>query len=359
MKSESIKHITDIEKLSDLYSSLFIDRDVFLKTDGINIRVEFVRFSSGKIYLRVPVQNYEFKRTAIYTRSIDEVAYSHIIPLTVEDDLYVFETEGSQIYFAPRREKRFQINEYEGQKVTASNLISGFVIRESLMQNQARIDWLRQEILSGVSKGYNHVSVHFLGDGYSDIRMSRIMDEREPIFITDIRAAPESEKECAYSEEYTREIYYHDTVLRENNLVSEITVPLMYKMMMPFGYIQVNSTEALSAEEFFMIKRLGMAYSESLSKDRQLFKPSADTITICDLSSRGLGMIFKEKNLRHHFREDTLISFTAFFPDGKNASILARVISISLNGEEFRVGCTIENIDAEGRNNYNTILDTA
>lgn len=353
MKSESVKNITDRNTLSDLYSSLFIGRDVFLKSDGINIKVNFVKFNNGKIYLDIPVEHFDTKRTAIYTRNIEEVAYSHIIPVGMEENYYVFETEGSQIFFAPRKEKRIQMEAAPGKKTVISQLISNFVIKESLIQNQSRVDWLRHEISGKISEEYSHIKVFFLGDKNSDSRMSWIMDDRDTIFIRDINSGSETGMSS-----YMNNIYYHDTELPDRNIVSEITVPLLYKMMMPFGYIQVNHSSPLTEEDLFMIKRLGMAFSESISKDNTLFTPSEDTITISDLSFKGLGIVFKEQSLAKHFREDALVIFTAYLPENNIASILCRVANITLSGKWYRVGCSIENIDSEGDAHYGKFLQT-
>lgn len=356
MKTENIKNITDRDSLSDLYSSLFINRDVFLKTDGINVKVNFIKFNDGKIYLDIPVENYEFKRSAIYTRNMEEVAYSHIMPFCMDNSYYVFETEGSQIFFAPRSEKRIPVDGKEGKKTVISQIISSFVIKESFMQNQARIDWLRHEIAAKLSTKFENTSVFFLGDRSTDTRMSWIMDDREPIYVPDIQNDPDTGEHITDSTSYLRDIYYHDPLLKECGFISEIAVPLLYRMMLPFGYIQVNDTGVLSEENFFMLKRLGLAYSESLSKDQQLFKPSIDTISISDLSMNGLGMTFREKSLARHFREDTLIIFTAYMPDNKNVSILCRIANINLNGNVYRVGCMIESMDTEGERHYRRFI---
>lgn len=353
MKSKSVKNITDRNTLSDLYSSLFIGRDVFLKSDGINIKVNFVKFTNGKIYLDIPVENFDIKRTAIYTRNIEEVAYSHIIPLGMEENYYIFETEGSQIFFAPRKEKRIQMEAAPGKKTVISRLISNFVIKESLIQNQSRVDWLRHEISGKISEEYGFIKIFFLGDKNSDTRMSWIMDERDSILIRDINSDSESD-----TASYMQNIYYHDNELTDRNIVSEITVPLLYKMMMPFGYIQVNHSSPLTEENLFMIKRLGLAFSESISKDNTLFTPSEDTITISDLSLSGLGIVFKEQSLAKHFREDALVIFTAYLPENATASILCRVASITLSGKWYRVGCRIESIDSEGEQYYRKFLQT-
>ncbi len=358
MKSESVKHITDRNSLSDLYSSLFIGKDVFLKSDGINIKVNFVKFSNGKIYLDIPVENYDVKRTAIYTRNMEEVAYSHIIPTGMDEKLYVFETEGSQIFFAPRKEKRVRLEAVPGKKTVISQLISNFVIKESLLQNQARVDWLRHEISGKITAKYSHTKIFFLGDKNTDTRMCWIMDDRESIFIRDVNSDREAEENETDKTSYMQNIFYHDNELVDGKMVSEISVPLLYKMMMPFGYIQVNHESPLTEENLFIIKRLGLAYSESISKDTTLFSPSEDTITISDLSLNGLGMFFKEKSLAKHFKEDALIIFTAYLPDNKRASILCRVANISLNDKWYRIGCSIESIDSEGEIHYGNFLQT-
>lgn len=358
MKSESVKHITDRNSLSELYSSLFIGRDVFLKADGINIKVNFIKYSNGKIYLDIPVENYDVKRTAIYTRNREEVAYSHIIPSGMEDQHYVFETEGSQIFFAPRKENRIQMEAAPGKKTVISQLISNFVIKESLMQNQARVDWLKNEISRKITAEYDLIRIFFLGDKHTDTRMSWIMDDRESIFIPDINFNGEAGGNETDVTSYMQNIYYHDQNLAAGNMVSEISVPLLYKIMMPFGYIQVNHSSPLNEDNLFMLKRLGLAYSESISKDNILFTPSIDTISVSDLSLNGLGIIFKENTLARHFKEDALVMFTAYLPDNRHASILCRVANITLSDKWYRVGCRIESIDSEGEQHYRKFLQT-
>lgn len=356
MRSESVKNITDRNSLSELYSTLFMGRDVFLKADGINIKVNFIKFNNGKIYLDIPIENYDVKRTAIYTRNMEEIAYSHIIPSGMEEKYYVFDTEGSQIFFAPRKERRVQVQAAQGKKSVISQLISNFVIKESLMQNQARVDWLRHEISAKIASKYDQIKIFFLGDRNTDTRMSWIMDDRESIFIRNVGFDGEQEDNETDVTSYMQNIYYNDQDLVNGKMVSEISVPLLYKIMMPFGYIQVNHTSPLDEENLFMLKRLGMAFSESISKDNILFNPSVDTISISDLSMNGLGMIFKERSLARHFKEDALVMFTAYLPDSKNASILCRVANITLTDKWYRVGCRIENIDSEGESHYKKFL---
>ncbi len=359
MKSESITNITDRGSLAALYNSRFAGRDVFLRTDGINIKVRFIKYDSGRVYLDIPVTDYEFTRTSIYTRSKDEIVYSHIIPHSVDNDYYIFEIEGSQVFTAPRKEERLQVSTTPGKKTVISQIISSFVIKESMLRNRSRIDWIRHEILSKVSPQNKNAHVYFLGDRYRDVRMSWIMDDREPIFIPDINSGPETSEHITDTASYIRDIYYHDTTLQERNLVSEITIPLLYRMMMPFGYIQVNDTGALNEENYFMLRRLGMAYSESLSKDSQLFRPSDDTISISDLSMTGAGIIFREKSLLKHFREDALIIFTAHMPSNAQSTLLCRIVSISCCDGVYRVGCAIESIDSEGSAHYKNFLTSS
>src|SRR5208282_5534629 len=98
----------------------------------------------------------------------------------------------------------------------------------------------------------------------------------------------------------------------DRGYISEIAVPFLYKFMMPCGYFQVNSKKALTEEDFSALKKAGMNISTVFSNDPKFIKSSEDRIVITDLSMTGLGIIFREKTLIKHFRDNSLILFTVF-----------------------------------------------
>ena len=148
---------------------------------------------------------------------------------------------------------------------------------------------------------------------------------------------------------------------REANrrMVSEIAVPFLYRYMLPFGYLRVNGVNPLSDEDYSFLKKNGMSISTFFTNDTSIIKSSTDRVVVTDLSMTGLGVVFRERVLIKHFREESLIIFTVFLPDKKTAVLMCQVKNITiLKNAVYRVGCVILNFDAIGEVNYSEYLES-
>ncbi len=355
MKIDSVRHITDKKALSDIFNTLFTENQVMLRGEDFNIKVDFVRFESNKIYIRLPEPDYEIHASAIYTRYDDEIYYTHVVPHGKDSELLIFEPEGIQIFKAVRKEERRNTDEKTGKKALITNIISTSVVEESFRHNRSRCEWIRSEIAGKLEGKFEYVRIYLAGDRKSDSRMKWMMQDRKPVFIPAIKIRQGGLDSIDYNR-YMNEVYYSDPLLKDGRFNSEIIVPLLYKGMMPFGYVQINHVNILPVEALTSIKRLALAFSESVSGDMLLFRPSEDSMIIKDFSSSGVGILFRERTFMRHFREDELVVFTVFMPEKKRATMMARVMNINRINNFFMVGCMISNIDPIGDVNYQEFL---
>lgn len=356
MKIDGVRHITDKNELLDIFKKLFEQQAVMLKTESMNIQVECIKTDNNSIFIKLPDPEHKVQASAVFTRHDDEIYFTHIIPHGHDNDLLIFETEGIQVFKATRKEERKSTDEKSGKKALITDIISTPVVEESFRHNRSRTEWVRSEITGRFEGRFEHIRVFFAGDRKPDSRMKWVTQDRKPVFIPAIHTKQDGTDSDDYSR-YMNEIYYSDPLLKDSSFNSEIIVPLLYKGMMPFGYVQINHFEKLTEEALTYSKRMGLAFSESVSKDMLLFKPSEDKMMIRDLSNSGLGILFRERALIRHFREDESLVFIVHMPENRQATMMSRVMNINQINNYYRIGCMINNIDPAGDVNYRNFLN--
>lgn len=357
MKIDEVRHVTDKKELQEIFVKLFAGHPVMLKSQGINIKADCIKIEDDRIYIKPPDPDSKMQVSAIFIRHGEEIFFTHVIPQGNVGEMLIFAPEGIQVFKATRKEARKNTDETPAKKALITNIISSPVVEESFRHNRSRSEWIRSEITGKFEGRFQYTRVFFAGDRKPDIRMKWVAQERRPVFIPAIRTRQEGTDSGDYSR-YMNEIYYSDPLLKDGHFNSEIIVPLLYRGMMPFGYIQINHFDTLHEDALTYSKRMGLAFSESVSKDMLLFRPSEDSMMITDLSTSGIGILFRERALIKHFREDECLVFTVYMPEKKQATMMSRVININQMNNYYRVGCTISNIDPIGDVNYQQFLGT-
>lgn len=355
MKIDGVRHVTDKNELREIFKNLFAGHPVMLKSQGINIKVDCIKIEDNRIYIGLPDSDSKVQASALFIRHNEQIYFTHVISHGNDGDLLIFEPEGIQIFKATRKEERKTTDEKSGKKALITSIISSPVVEESFRHNRSRAEWVRSEITGKFEGRFEYTRVFFAGDRKPDSRMKWIAQEKKPVFIPAIHTRQEGTDSGEYSR-YMNEIYYSDPLLKEGHFKSEIIVPLLYMGMMPFGYIQINHFDTLPDDALSYSRRMGLAFSESVSKDMLLFRPSEDSMMITDLSMSGIGILFRERALIRHFREDESLIFTVHMPENRQATMMSRVMNINQINNYYRIGCMISNIDPAGDTNYRDFL---
>jgi len=346
MRIEKIRHITKKEEMYEIFSNIFMHNDVSLKFRGVNIKVTLEKIEDGKLYVRVPDIEYRMHSLAIFTRKNEDIYFAYVVPHDFKDNIFVFEPEGLEVCTASRKEPRL-INNKAPIETEVFNILSFASLEHSFKHNTSRLEWFREEIKQKIGNRFDFIKIFFAGDKKYDSRMRWAIRERRPLFIPTILTKQDGTDTRDYSS-YMNEIYYNDPVFVNSDLNSEIIMPLFYKGVLPFGYVQANSINTISRDEYLYLKRIAFAFSESISNDHVIFLPSSEKIQIADLSSRGISIVFHDKNLLKHFREGELLLLKSHLLD-KEVLIICTVANINQFNSSYRVGCSIDFLDS---NNY-------
>jgi len=362
MIGEVVK-ITDKKQINNILQARFIDSKIFIKTTDLNIQAESFLFDNGVIFITAPGVNEKNNSVIFYVRYKGDFIFSHATLKSKNDDgFWMYEPLDIQIVPVPRKEERKDVPSAGTLPSTIyiSNIISDFTIHESLNLSRRKVDLVKDELLKKMLNIYPDSEIIFLNDKVKDSRMLFFNKKRKPYFIKNMKDIDDAEKvnkdeDLKY---YKTFIHQNDSSVMSSKIISEICVPLLYKLMMPFGYVKTTSWEELNDEDFSVIRKFGMSASTVYTNDKQMITSSDEKIAVTDLSLSGLGIFFKEKTLIKHFKENALIIFTIFLPDKKQATTLCEVKNISLiKNYVYRIGCEILNIEALGEVYYSEYLE--
>ncbi|HNX23609.1 MAG TPA: hypothetical protein PKG60_06145 [Spirochaetota bacterium] len=363
MSTEPVK-ITDKKQIYEILQTRFKTGKIFIKTSDINIQVESFLFDNGLVSITGPFENEKVNSVILYIRDKDEVIFSHAVLKSKDENCALnYEPLDIQIAQIPRKEERKNVSSID-KTVKAplyiSNIISDFTVHECLNLSRRKVDLIKDELLKKLQDTYPDSEIVFLSDKGNDPRMFYFKNKRKPYFIKNISDADDPEKvHCDEDLKYYKTyIQPRDPLGHKAKTVSEICVPLLYKMMMPFGYIKSASYKELNDEDFSAVRKFGMSASTVYTNDKQLIISSNDNIAVTDLSMSGLGIFFKDKVLIKHFKENSLIIFTVFLPEKKQATLLCEVKNIALiKNYIYRIGCEILNIEALGEVYYSEYIE--
>lgn len=362
MSSEAVK-ITDKKQIYDIFQTRFIEGRIFIKTTDLNIQVESFSFDDGRILITASDVDEKTTSVIFYVRDKEEVVFSHAaLKSRNENGLLVYDPLDIQILPIPRKEERKSVSSVDtsSSPVYISNIISDFTIHECLNLSKRRVDIVKDELLKKMLHIYPDSEIIFISDKVKEPRMLFFNKKRRPYFIKNVKDIDDAEKinmdeDLKYFKTY---IFQKEAIDNKFKIVSEIGVPLLYKLMMPFGYVKTTSRVELSDEDFSAIRKFGMSASTVYTNDKQMIVSSDEKIAVTDLSLGGLGIFFKEKTMIKHFKENALIIFSVFLPEKKQATLLCEVKNISLiKNYVYRIGCEILNIEALGEVYYSEYIE--
>ncbi len=357
--TESIKTITDRGEFEELFNRYFAHRDVYIKTKSGDLHVQFVGYSDGNVAFRIPRVKNAPDTIVVLTHTGDNNVYASLKTLERNEDTFIFLPLKIQIISVKRREERTSLETDSGKKVIfASKIISESMIQGFLDINEKKVGMVKDKILDQLKGGFEHIRVVFINETRIDVRLKHFLSSWTPIFIRDLKASP-SESEKKNFNFYVNEIYSKDYKLSsKKEFISEASVPFVLKNMIPYGYIQVNNTKPMNDNHLTVIKRLAMMINDYFFKVN-LFEYSKEKFIVTDMSSKGLGIVFKERRLLKYFMKNSQVILDMELPDGHRVGMGVMVRNTVFNDGGFiKVGMEIINIDALSEVIYDEFLES-
>ena len=360
--SDGNRVITDKSVIREILQNYFIDHNVFIRTTELNIQVDSFSYSDGKMHVKIGGDNPDLGKALLYVRNNKEVLFTHTSFISRDENgIYVFDPVDVQIMQIPRKEERKETGTGEPEcrePVFISNILSDFLLKEFLNYSKKKVEFLKDEILKKIQPSYPDSDIFFFNAKGHNARMEYFIKERSPYYIPDMENRTKLENDD-FGKYYLAKIAPSDTSESNIKRTSEIAVPLLYRFMLPFGYILINRDTELTGDDFVVIKKTGMSLSTIFTNDRQMIKCGEDRIGVTDMSESGVGLLFKERSLIKYFKDGCTLVCTIYMPDKKTANIFCIVRNINmLKNSIYRIGCEIISMDSIGEVNYSEYLET-
>lgn len=360
--SDEIQTITDQEQIKGIFYQHFLSGDIYLKTKNGDLKIQFLGLSENKVAFKIPyIKNFSGVGL-VFARRETSIIYIQLKFLDrSEDDSFIFHPIKLQIINAQRREDRHAVSSDTKSKkvVYVTNIISDFIMENTLSMENKKVDRIKDLLKSDIERHFSYIKIFFFNEGRSDPRMKYFFNGNRPIYIPDLRKKPAADREMAEFNNYMNEIYSKDYYLQNRKqYISEISVPFLFRMKIPYGYIQVNSTSPIPENIMSIIKKVAISCDEMFSKIK-FFPISDEKLLVSDISRNGLSMAFRERKFIRYFKERCLVYFDIMLPDDKKASIQAEVRNIVLlENKIIKVGCEIKEMDAISEVNYEEFIES-
>lgn len=289
----------------------------------------------------------------------DNTIFAHLKLLEKgEKNTCIFSPEKIHVSFAPRKEERKTLDPENNasHRLFIINMISEFIIKNNLELYKKKINQIEETIKIKLEKTFSNIRLYFIHHGH-DERMNYFKKQIQPIFIANINET-QPEKHIEIFKLYTENIYPDDNFLQnKKELISEISVPILFNMKIPYGYVQVNNTQPFNESSMHTVKKMSTIVNELLIKNG-LFPKTDERIPVFDISKNGIGITFKNKQYIKYFNKDQLVYFDLLLPDTKKVNILAVVKEIVIEGSNYKVGSQIVEIDALSEVYYDEYLES-
>jgi hypothetical protein len=356
---EKIKTITDEGEFKNIFYKFFIDHDAFLNLKDGKIKVRFFGYTSGQAAFRISQMKNVPDECLIITKMNNSMIYAYLRFIEKqEDNIFIFAPTKFQIITSSRGEDRSSLDVDAGGKhlVFVANIISDFIIENTLVQRIKKIDRIREQVSDEMENAFDYIRVYLRNEGTADPRMKYFLSEKTPIFIPDL-SKKKSGSGDTFFKFYIDNIHSRDHQLQKRKeIISEISVPFLYQSKMPYGYLQVNGKTPFAKETLSSVKKFSV-YIDEQFRANEIFSKSSEKFIVNSLSKSGFGIVFKERKYIRYFKKDSMVYLDMILPGNKRASILVMVKHISvLPNKTITIGFEISEIDALGEVNYDEFV---
>ncbi len=359
--ADLIKTVTDKRQFQFLLDNFFVGQSIFLKTSNGNINLQYLGYSDGNVAFRIPLVKSITDIIVVFVRKGHNNIYLSMKFLERSEDTFLFIPIKFQIISESRKEDRKLMKVEGGGKsiIYANHLITENMIHRELSAAGRKIDKVKEVVEFELKKKFESVKIIFSYEVKSDSRFKFIMKNMRPLYIPNLNEDPLPELEDDFNH-YINNIYRSDSsVSVRNQYIAEITAPVIHNEVIPYGYVQVNGSKPFSEGILEVCKRMAIVVDQLLIKSN-LLAPLDEKFLISDLSSGGVGFVFKNKRWVRSFQEGNKVSFEIMLPTRKKAQIAAIVRNITfMDNGIIKVGVEIDEMSDQSRENYLEYVDSA
>ena len=355
----SIETVTEQSRFDEIFRESVAKSDVFMKTSDGNLKIKYMGYAEGHVALRIPFIKTMPDRTLVFTRTGEVTNYIELKTIDKqENEIFTFAPVKIQIIHNARQEDRAKTEGGQKNLVFVTNLTSDFLLYDCIKREKKKIEFLRDRILADLKKVFTDVKILFCADDSGDQRMRFFNDTmNQPIHIMDITKPPRAGNESQFAF-YRENIYLKEQFnMKRKGVISEICVPILFRKLIPTGYIQINNTIPFSDPYISVLRRAADLASQMLIKSSIFTDICTDKFLVADISRSGIGLVFRDRKYIKFFKENNLACFDLIPGDGLTIRMSATIKNIVLmENKVIKVGCATRGVDPACLKQYEDFL---
>jgi len=360
MNNSDLSTITYRDNFQELFDRYFSNNEAFLRANQGTIPVTFFGFTGDRAAFKVPHVKNMGQEVTIFSRNGNETIYAFLSFFEQQEaGVFIFVPQRVQVITQDRKENRRDVDEPKQNKslVFITSIMSDFILQNQISFSLKKIDNIREIIQERLDSVALKVRLFLCNELKRDPRMRYFKTQRVPIYIPDFTRTDEKDRDKINY--YINNIHAQDHLLKNNkDYISEISIPLLYKGKMPYGYLLINSTMALPEDVYAAMKKSTL-FIDKLFTDFEIFSEAEDRMLVSNISESGFAVTINERRLIRYFKEESHVSLDMILPGQKKASILAEVRYInSQTNKTIKIGFKIIDIDALSEINFDEFLQS-
>ena len=355
----TIQTITDRSSFDRIFYDNLSGGDIFLKTSNGNLKIAFLGYTGGQIAFRIPYIKSMPDTALVFARRTETTIYVELKTIEKQEaEVFVFSPIKVQLIHAARTEGRAAVSGEGKNLMFISRIASDFNLSDSVALEKKKTAFVRDKVLSDLKKIFPDVIVHFSSEEMFDQRTIFFNEHaNQPIYIPDITKPPAADPSGMFA--FYREFIYSKEQfnMKRHGFISEISVPILYRGMIPFGHITIHGTAPINRSAAQILARAAVLSEQMMVKGAVIHDICTEKLLVADISKGGIGIVFRDRKFVRFFKEKRTASFDLILADGMQVPIAASVRNIALmENKIIKIGCAIVSVDEKARPAYEAYL---
>lgn len=325
------KEITDPNSIFKMIETLYKQFPVYTLINKKPLQVKVLAIKNNSILIQSPENITPAERFLFLTNAGNLLQFKFTVVTKDPRGIELLQPTSLFIKNATRTNDRYQVAKVP---IYLSNIISQTMIPHDLADDTMKIEALAKPYIQKLKGKFSEVS--FFIHERMDTRMRLLADSGKHLFVPDSKAPESVTENFIPFNEYIHLVKQNKEL---NKYLSEICIPLKYKNIVLFGYIQILNLEKTNINDYNLVLHAVNKFCDEIAES-DIFNESKMKCSVMDISSNGLSFSHPQsKHFGKLFSIGGTILFNIYEENVNLGTFRAVVRNIKPLEKLFRIGC--------------------
>ena len=269
------KEITDPNSIFKMIETLYKQFPVYTLINKKPLQVKVLAIKNNSILIQSPENITPAERFLFLTNAGNLLQFKFTVVTKDPRGIELLQPTSLFIKGATRTNDRYQVAKVP---IYLSNIISQTMIPHDLADDTMKIEALAKPYIQKLKGKFSEVS--FFIHERMDTRMRLLADSGKHLFVPDSKAPESVTENFIPFNEYIHLVKQNKEL---NKYLSEICIPLKYKNIVLFGYIQILNLEKTNINDYNLVLHAVNKFCDEIAES-DIFNESKMKCSIMDIS---------------------------------------------------------------------------